>query len=301
MSIGNNIKKIRCQLRMTQKELSEKCSISESAIRYYENNKRNPKIETLAKIAKALNVNIDTLTCNKSFDQELLNRVMNFTIPNDNSENLYNRFSLLGNSDNLEELTDFYEHKINSLSIKAIKGLLYCLSIYSMPDLIRVYEDLIQTNIYDLNPDIVAYCKQIYTEYQNSLENIKQRELDLKNYKTIGSLSLFELFNDEIYSFNNHAVNNAKSNENAMKMPNDFDAIISLLKNPNIQSSYSFSYSDLTHNGYEYLLYNEIRNVIKRTLEEIKEHEKNDDIFDGNYTWITKDSPIYQILKQHQK
>ena len=170
-----------------------------------------------------------------------------------------------------------------------------------MPDLIRVYEDLIQTNIYDLNPDIVAYCKQIYTEYQNSLENIKPRELDLKNYKTIGSLSLFELFNDEIYSFNNHAVNNAKSNENVMKMPNDFDSIISLLKNPNIQSSYSFSYNDLTHNGYEYLLYNEIRNVIKRTLEEIKEHEKNDDIFDGNCTWITKDSPIYQILKQHQK
>ena len=41
---------------MTQKQLAEKCSMSESTLRQYEIGYRNPKIETLIKIANALGV-----------------------------------------------------------------------------------------------------------------------------------------------------------------------------------------------------------------------------------------------------
>ena len=43
MSISENIKKNRSDLGLTQKELAEKCSLSESSIKYYENGIRNPK------------------------------------------------------------------------------------------------------------------------------------------------------------------------------------------------------------------------------------------------------------------
>ena len=55
MSIGDNIKERRINLNLTQKELATKCSVSESSIKYYETALRNPKKETLDKIAKALN------------------------------------------------------------------------------------------------------------------------------------------------------------------------------------------------------------------------------------------------------
>lgn len=62
MSIGENIKKYRKQAELTQKELAEKANLSESAIKYYESNRRNPKLETLDKIGDALGISINYLT-----------------------------------------------------------------------------------------------------------------------------------------------------------------------------------------------------------------------------------------------
>lgn len=57
MSIGENIKRIRTEKGLTQKELGKLCGMADSAIRRYENGGANPKIETLQKIAAALHVN----------------------------------------------------------------------------------------------------------------------------------------------------------------------------------------------------------------------------------------------------
>ena len=54
--IGEKIKNARIKAKMTQKELGEKCNMADSAIRRYENNRAHPKIETIIKIAKALNI-----------------------------------------------------------------------------------------------------------------------------------------------------------------------------------------------------------------------------------------------------
>lgn len=60
MTVGENIKRIRKEKGLTQKKLGELCNppISESNIRKYENGKQNPKIETMDRIAYALNIDI---------------------------------------------------------------------------------------------------------------------------------------------------------------------------------------------------------------------------------------------------
>lgn len=67
MTVGENIRKIRKAKNMTQKELGAACNppISESTLRQYELGLRNPKIETLKKIAMALHVSVDSLTSEK--------------------------------------------------------------------------------------------------------------------------------------------------------------------------------------------------------------------------------------------
>ncbi len=59
--IGEKIKKYRKEKGLTQKKLGELCGINEANIRKYELGKANPKIETIEKIAKALETTTDEL------------------------------------------------------------------------------------------------------------------------------------------------------------------------------------------------------------------------------------------------
>ncbi len=59
--IGEKIKKYRKEKGLTQKKLGELCGINEANIRKYELGKANPKIETIEKIAKALETTADEL------------------------------------------------------------------------------------------------------------------------------------------------------------------------------------------------------------------------------------------------
>ena len=61
MSVGENIKRIRKEKGLTQKQLGELCGLADSAIRRYENGGANPKIETKKKIANALEVPVEDI------------------------------------------------------------------------------------------------------------------------------------------------------------------------------------------------------------------------------------------------
>ena len=52
--IGERIKARRKELGMTQEELAKKLGVTQQSFAQYQNNKRNPKIETIEKIAKEL-------------------------------------------------------------------------------------------------------------------------------------------------------------------------------------------------------------------------------------------------------
>jgi len=56
MTIGEKIKQLRLKKGLTQKQLGAICEMADSAIRRYENNRANPKVETIKKIAEALGV-----------------------------------------------------------------------------------------------------------------------------------------------------------------------------------------------------------------------------------------------------
>ncbi len=53
-SLGSNIKKRRWEVGMEQKELAEKIGTSSAAVCQIENNKTQPQMQTLMKIAAAL-------------------------------------------------------------------------------------------------------------------------------------------------------------------------------------------------------------------------------------------------------
>ena len=64
--LGKRIKEYRVKRNLTQEVLSEKVEISSVFLSQIENNKRIPSLETVYKVAKALNISIDSL-----FDDEL--------------------------------------------------------------------------------------------------------------------------------------------------------------------------------------------------------------------------------------
>lgn len=61
MTIGDNIKKARLKAGLTQKQLGELSGMADSAIRRYENNRANPKKQTIEKISEALKINPTSL------------------------------------------------------------------------------------------------------------------------------------------------------------------------------------------------------------------------------------------------
>lgn len=61
MTVGENLYALRQKLGLTQKEFAEKVGVSQSAINYWENEKRQPRIEQLQKIATTLQICLDEL------------------------------------------------------------------------------------------------------------------------------------------------------------------------------------------------------------------------------------------------
>lgn len=69
MTIGENIRRIRKERGLTQKELGELCGMNEANVRKYELGKANPKIETIDRIASALNVPIIQIKENITWEE----------------------------------------------------------------------------------------------------------------------------------------------------------------------------------------------------------------------------------------
>lgn len=69
MSVGKNVKKIRKEKGLSILDLKNLTGLSKSTISDLENDKSSPTIETLQKIAKALNVDIKEFFKNESEKQ----------------------------------------------------------------------------------------------------------------------------------------------------------------------------------------------------------------------------------------
>ncbi|MFR2886622.1 MAG: helix-turn-helix domain-containing protein [Clostridium butyricum] len=73
INIGENIKRLREQQGLTQKQLAEKVGISVSNITKYEKGQLEPSIERLTSLSKTLNTSVsDILTNNSDSDTDKL-------------------------------------------------------------------------------------------------------------------------------------------------------------------------------------------------------------------------------------
>lgn len=61
MEIGNNLKKLRTQKGMTQKDLAESLNVSYQAVSRWENNEVEPDISTLSKLSSIFEVPVDAI------------------------------------------------------------------------------------------------------------------------------------------------------------------------------------------------------------------------------------------------
>lgn len=73
---GDKIKFYRTQQKLTQKQLAEKAMIATISIQQYESNTRNPKIETLQRIASALNVPVNALRSDTDLEYDELQTML---------------------------------------------------------------------------------------------------------------------------------------------------------------------------------------------------------------------------------
>ena len=113
MTVGERIKAARISAKMTQAELAKKLEISYVVISQYENGKRNPKLETLQKIADALEVPVSDLlglpTPANSDSPELTNQLFDNLVDKLKRNQLNEAFDKLndkGQQKALEQVSD---------------------------------------------------------------------------------------------------------------------------------------------------------------------------------------------------
>lgn len=123
MTVAENIKRLRKEKGFTQKQLAEKCGMAESTLRQYEIGYRNPKLETLHKIANALDISIILLVegcenkyplSGKDFQLDLYNSMMNAEKILDELE--AQKATRMSNTEDIHLLNDF--RKLNNFGKK---------------------------------------------------------------------------------------------------------------------------------------------------------------------------------------
>ncbi len=113
MEINKKIKKLRKEKGLTQKDFANIINISEMSIRRYESGDRKPSVETLNKIAAALNVSVnDLISDSNTIDlSSMSNEDLDFIYGNNDLIALKDIFSKLG-----------YKLKQNGPTINILKG-----------------------------------------------------------------------------------------------------------------------------------------------------------------------------------
>lgn len=125
--IGSRITKARKEINLNQKELAEKCGITEATLSRYENGLREPKSEIVVRMADALNVTTDYLLGRSNEKQPNKNLPVEFTNPNDALEFILKQKTLMafGGYDasklSDEELLDFANDLLEHVKLLSFK------------------------------------------------------------------------------------------------------------------------------------------------------------------------------------
>ena len=77
-TIGQRIKKIRCENRQKQSDLAELLNVTQQVISNIECDKTTPDIEQLKKIADLYHMSLDQLVGRDFFEEHSLQKILNF-------------------------------------------------------------------------------------------------------------------------------------------------------------------------------------------------------------------------------
>ena len=174
MSYGERIKAARKKAGLTQQQLADKLGVSFANISQYENDKRNPKFETLLKIASAIGVSVNSLLDDNKIeaykllsfgdyyygdilqDIDLLSRkIEEITATGDTEkarEYADKRQHLIALKDSIDKDIDykilqrFYDDESRENTLKQIADILVDIDIGDIDDLIRLIEDFAYYN-----------------------------------------------------------------------------------------------------------------------------------------------------------
>ena len=293
LDLSKNIKKYRKEKELTQKELAEKIGVSTITIQNYENNRREPNVETLTDIATALGINIKNLfesTITESNSYKLILLIEKIT---------HNKYGKSGK----DYIARTLMAELNLESNETIYDVMNDKTIELPEDLfVKVlgYLEKLDKNEY------LTFCAEI-TNLTN-LSNYDMQFLIDKKYIVNGNLKpgiVIDIENRTIVNGDEKIMLAVPFEEMKEKVDITFPSLaaeIKFLSDPNVQKTYNYSFDELAkQGGYQELLLLAIENAIKNTINDIKNHVENGDIFDGVSSWISKDSPLYKIIKSNKE
>lgn len=179
MSFSDNLKRIRNEKKITLKELGEKLGCSPQSIAQYESGKRNPKIETLQKIADALEVPLVELFV---IDDDKLGKVVDLTELDTTEQVKLSLLKLLTDKslDFQNDKTGEIKHFQLSVFYDYLESIGYKLLIDTEGQLEDKYYIGIQDNEHD---NVIFFSKKEFKEFENEIRKIIEYKIYKQNNK----------------------------------------------------------------------------------------------------------------------
>ncbi len=178
MEIGNQIKKYRKEIGMTQEELSEEIYVSRQSISNWENNKNYPDLNSLIRLGEVFGVSLDILI---KGDWEKMKKEISETDRKD-FDQLSTLYAILFGLTILTPVPLFYF--LDKLGM-AIWGILFAVSFYTALKVEKMKKTL----------DIQTYKEIIaFSEGDNLDEISKAREEGKRSYQKIFLALLVAIF-----------------------------------------------------------------------------------------------------------
>lgn len=194
-SIGENIRKIRIEKELTQKELAKKSGVSLSALNKYEREDRIPKIDAIEKLSDALNIQIDYLLGNSEFkkigSQIMLDDIKHLIEKTDNSNEEFSKLVTnivdtmflticsFVDSENIEALNIIHDLYRNIFTMKIIRNNK------------KTYDILMPENFDESMHEKLSKMDEQYNDETSTIKSIEdmlkysERNLPAEAFKTI--------------------------------------------------------------------------------------------------------------------
>lgn len=183
----------------------------------YEQGQREPNIETLIKICDLLQVNLDTLTCSEFFGYEILCRAKQMTLKKYAHQGETNPFILLDTYVDHDVLLSCDNRDINDLPLDCTERVLDYINNLSREDFSKIYNDLVSTDIYNLDCRIKDHCYELHMISELSDGCLDDQLPSMEDLYSISNYDMSSVLNSYNRAHNLNSLNSSYSCEEHLK------------------------------------------------------------------------------------